>query len=542
MKAVFVILLVIIQVSAFSQSFWSKVVDDQNLNKSSFTSSSLFRDSLILVGGFVGNASCRGSELFAYNLTGKRVWEKYGYFNEISTDSNSIYTAGYIWGDDIAGLEQVVFAKFDQNGKEIFQTSYPDVPHNYYFEFVPNGMDVNKKGEIVISSKTGIIRTDLLGKVIFEKQLNFKHDISEIQFLGADSLLINTNSVIYKSDSTFAEIDSISFSENNVSVLLQNDTIYCLFPNKLLILDTNFNILDTLLTGTDIVFERIKSFGGDLWIQGANGNQAKNLHLQKLRISEPLSFDLLIQSPDFLVSEKEVIFTGNSNSGQIAIYAYPKKTASETVNMPDIEIVDFDIQHIGIDYVHIPGESDFPRGYNFVTDMVLKNNGNDTIHSFAIYSYLHGGMNCAHNFFYQKFDLIDILPGQDKSIILNRINEDGLKNNTICFEVLAPNAQIEPKVENNSFCKTFEIVGLKDIADLPLPQISPNPVKNMMNLKMVENGIKLIQLIRLNGSMILETQTSACETNLDLSDFASGIYLLSIISESGRIIQKIVKE
>ena len=183
MKNAFVILFVLIRISVFSQSFWSKVVDDLNFNKSSLTCSSLFRDSLILVGGKVGTASCPGSELFTYNLTGKRVWEKQGYFDEIHTDSNSIYTAGYIWGDDVAGLEQVVFAKFDQNGKEIFQTSYPDVPHNYFYEFVPNSMDVNKKGEIVISSKTGIIRTDLLGKVILEKQMNFKNEISGIQFL-----------------------------------------------------------------------------------------------------------------------------------------------------------------------------------------------------------------------------------------------------------------------------------------------------------------------------------------------------------------------
>ncbi|HEX7584432.1 MAG TPA: hypothetical protein VF373_07065, partial [Prolixibacteraceae bacterium] len=484
MKASLLILLLFIQISAFSQSFWSKVIDDQNINKSSFTANTLFQDSLILVGGFVGTASCPGSELFAYNLEGKRVWEKSGYFDVIYSDSNLIYTAGHIWGDDVIGFEQVALAKFDKNGKEIFQTRYPDVPHYYYFDFVPNSMDINKNGTIVVSSKNGIIRVDSLGKVVSETPMKFQDDISSIQFIGNDSLLINTNSTLYKIDTTFTQLDSISFKERNVSALIQNDTIYCLFANKLVILDTNFNILDTLVNSTDIVFEKIKAFSGDLWIQGVKTNQAKILHLHKLKISETLTFDLLMQSPDFLVTSNNVIFTGNSNSGQIAIYSYNKKAESDSVSLPDIEIVDFDIQHIGIDYVHIPGESDIPRGYNFLTDMVLKNNGNDTITSFAIYSYLNGGMNCAHNYYYCKFTDQLLLPNQRLTINLNRIYQDGIYANELCFEVLAPNSLIENNVENNSLCKTFEIVGLKDLADSPLFQVFPNPVKDILNLKM----------------------------------------------------------
>jgi len=200
MKALLLILLLFIQISAFSQSFWSKVIDDQNINKSSFTANTLFQDSLILVGGFVGTASCPGSELFAYNLEGKRVWEKSGYFDVIYSDSNLIYTAGHIWGDDVIGFEQVVLAKFDKNGKEIFQTRYPDVPHYYYFDFVPNSMDINNNGTIVVSSKNGIIRVDSLGKVVSETPMKFQDDISSIQFIGNDSLLINTNSTLYKID------------------------------------------------------------------------------------------------------------------------------------------------------------------------------------------------------------------------------------------------------------------------------------------------------------------------------------------------------
>lgn len=541
MRQLLIFLFVLFHLTSFSQSFWSKVVDDQNFNKSSFTCSSLFRDSLILVGGFVGTASCPGSELFAYDLTGKRVWEKHGYFAAIHSNSNSIYTVGNIWVDDITGLEQVVFEKYDQYGKEIFQTAYPDVPHYYSYEFIPNCLDVNKKGAIVTSSKNSIIRADSVGKVIFEKRMNFKQDISGIHFIGTDSFLISTNSTLYRSDSSLIHSDSINFTEKIVSSLIQNDTIFCLFPNKLVILDTNLNILDTLITSTNIEFKKIRPFGGDLWIQGEQGVQAKILHLHKQKISETSTFDLLIKSPDFLVSSGNIVFTGTSSSNQIAIYSYNKKAEPDLVPLPDIEIVDFNIQNIGIDYVHISGGADFPRGYNFVTEIVIKNNGNDTITSFSIYSYLHGGMNCAHNYFYQKFSDALILPHQEKTINLNRIYEEDLRNNTICFECMAPNSQIENVIENNSLCKTFVITGLNDFLKSQQYHIYPNPVKDFLNLKLEENGIKHIRLTNVNGSLLLETKITGCETNLDLSEFDTGIYLLSIISESSIFTRKIVK-
>jgi hypothetical protein len=535
MKSSILILLIFFQINAFPQSFWSKVVDDQNFNKSSLTCSSLFRDSLILLGGYVGNASCPGSELFAYDLKGERAWQKNGYFDVIYSDSNSIYNAGYIWGDDVAGLEQVVLTKFDKDGKEIFQTSYPDVPHNYHYEFVPNSIDINDNGEIIVSSKNSIIRADSLGKVVSETRLKLKTDISSVQFISASSFLVSTNSALYKSDSHFSTVDSVSFDKNIVSVILKNDTIYCLFPDKLVTMNTDFNVLNTLSASSDIVFDKIKFFGGDLWIQGAQADEAKILHLCKLKITETLTFKSLIPSPDFLVSENQVIFTGTSGSAQIGICSFNKRVNPDEIKLPDVEIVNFNMENFEIDY-----SGTFPRGYFFDSEMIIKNNGEDTITSFAIYSYLHGGMNCAHNYFYQKFSEILILPKQEISIQLNRIYEEGLQNNTICFEVLAPNSRIETITANNRRCLIFDVV--KNMENSPHIQVFPNPTKDILNLKMEENGIKHVRLNSLNGSMVLENQTSACETNLDLTKFNSGIYLLSITSESGRFTQKIVKE
>ena len=544
MKQLLIFLFVLFHLTSFSQSFWSKVVDDQNFNKSSFITNSLFQDSLILVGGYLGTTSCPTSGLFAYDLKGNRTWEADGFFDVIYTDSNSIYTVGHIWMDDVGGLEQVVFSKFDKNGKEIFQSSYPEIPHHYWFEFVPISLDINGNGAIVSSSKNSIIQADSLGKVISKTQMKFHDDILSIQFIGSDSLLINTESTFYKSDLSLIHLDSISFDEKIVSALIQNDTIYSLFPNRLVILDTNLNILDTIITSHEIDFKKIKPFGGNLWIQGIQGNQAKIMQLHNLLFSDTLTFDLLVDSADFLVSSGNVIFTGNSNSGQIAIYSFNKNFNPNAVVLPDIEIVDFGIDSIKIEYNNFPtgGVDKIPIGYSYVTKMIIKNNGEEPITSFGLYLYLHGGMNCLHTYFYKKYTDIFLLPNQNLTINLNRISEYGMRYNKICFECLAPNSQIENNIESNSLCKTFVITGLVDVTKSQKCQVYPNPTKDFLKLEFEENGEKYIRLSNLNGSLLFETKISDCETNLDLSSFDSGVYLLSITSESIRFSQKIVKE
>lgn len=48
----------------------------------------------------------------------------------------------------------------------------------------------------------------------------------------------------------------------------------------------------------------------------------------------------------------------------------------------------------------------FTTGYRFDPETTIRNSGMGTNHSFAVDAYLHGGMVCLHNYFYEK-----ILPG-----------------------------------------------------------------------------------------------------------------------------------
>jgi hypothetical protein len=538
MKKLLTIMLVCLQIGAFAQSFWSKVIDDANYNKSIYKASSLFRDSLILVCGEVHSASCPGSGLFAYDLKGNRVWDKLVAFDLTATDSKFIYTAGYTIGtDDVGGDEQIVISKYNHQGTLVRQTEYPELHYSGYFYFLPTAMAVNESGAMVVSSKNSIIKVDSEGVVTSETRMTLQGDISGIQFIGNDSLLINTNSMLYKSDLAFTKLDSISFDENNVATVLRNDTIYCLFPHKLLVLNTKFKILDTLVTTNDIEFSKIRSFGGDLWVMGKQGEKAKLLQLHNSIVIDELTFDLLIQSPDFLVTPETVVFTGNSNSGQIAVCSFNRLVEPEPVNLPDIELIDFNIHDVGIDYWQT-----IPRGYSFDTDMTVRNNGKQAITSFAVYASLHGGINCANNFFYQKFTGVLIEPNQEKTFSLNRMYEENSKDNALCFECLAPNSMIETITGKNKLCQTVDFTGVEDIFDSNSICIFPNPVKDLLKIEFKESGTKQIRITGMDGRQVLETRISGAEANLDLSGLNAGIYLLSVGSAKGEWVEKIVKQ
>jgi len=542
MRKLAVILLMLLQTSSFAQPFWSMVIDDHQYSKSTYTSNSFFNDSLILVSGKVHTTSCPGSVLFAYDLTGKQIWKTYGYFDIIHSDSNSIYAAGYTGIDDVYGYDQVIISKYDKNGNGIFSKGYPETPHQSWSGFVPVSIDINKNGSFVISSKTSVIKADSEGNVVYEKKLKLQNDITGIQFLDANSLLISTKYRLYKTNDACNVLDSISFDNENVSGLLQDNSFYCLFPNRLIRVDADLKIQDTILFSNEIELRQIKRFGGDFWILGKNGAKSEIIHLVNLSVSDTLSFDSLLPSSDYLVSPDNVIFTGTSNSNQIAIYSFSKMVEPGQVNLPDIQIIDLNFLNIIIDATSIYGGVDSPKGYNCIPEILVRNVGNDTIKSFAVYSVLHGGMNCVQNFYYQKVTGISLPPDQEKLIKLNRLYEDWVMYNSFCFEVLAPNSQIEPNLDKNSLCKSFIITGLNETVKSPKYSVYPNPVMDFLNLKFEENGIKHIRLTNVNGSLLLETKITGCETSLDLSEFDTGIYLLSIISESGIFTQKIVKE
>ncbi|MEL7534135.1 MAG: T9SS type A sorting domain-containing protein [Bacteroidota bacterium] len=68
----------------------------------------------------------------------------------------------------------------------------------------------------------------------------------------------------------------------------------------------------------------------------------------------------------------------------------------------------------------------------------------------------------------------------------------------------------------------------------------PNPVQDMLNVRLLDSREAEVSLYRLTGQMIMKKSFTQ-ETQLDFSELASGIYLLQLRNEKGQVIRRIVR-
>lgn len=68
----------------------------------------------------------------------------------------------------------------------------------------------------------------------------------------------------------------------------------------------------------------------------------------------------------------------------------------------------------------------------------------------------------------------------------------------------------------------------------------PNPTQNTLNINNSNNSIKAISIYNFEGKLIYENTNN--NTTIDISNFASGLYLAKIITEEGEFTKKFIKE
>ncbi len=543
MKKIAAMLLCILPVYVNAQSFWSTVHDDEEHNKSHVTDKALFQDSVILVSGFVSDASCRFHNLFAFNLKGEKRWNIPSVCDVIATDSNFIYTAGFDIGtDDVGNDEQLVVSKYDKDGAEIFSLRlsssnlidrYIDHGGNYY----PTGINISEDGTILVSFDKSICKSDIAGTKIQEFIVTLP-DIEGIISLSPVSYLIYTQNQIYKSDSAFVVSDSISFSGSINKMLLKNDTLFVLSESGLARLDTNLVVIDTLMV-TNTGFRDMEFFYDQLWIRINDPDSVKLLKVTGKNTADTLSFELLSHVKGFTVSQNNYTFIGDSYTDQIGLYNYEvKNQTAVSSNLTDIELVDFTIDSIVPRWVvRLPGDS-IVIGFQFNTELTIRNNGPDTVFTLAVYSDLRGGFNCARNFYYQKFTDLEIPPGQSETFQLRRAYEERYNYDQMCFQCLAPNSKLEQQAGNNSLCIPYPVLSIK-VRTWPEAKVYPNPFSDHI---VVENsGLKkiIIDLTDSYGKRVLTRTTTDQRIRIETGSLTPGPYVLKVTS-GGRVSSYVV--
>jgi hypothetical protein len=271
---------------------------------------------------------------------------------------------------------------------------------------------------------------------------------------------------------------------------------------------------------------------------GLKDQEIKMVKIENLTASDPLTFDLYVESPDFLNADSQFIFTGTSHSGQIALYSYDIEEEPENYIWPNIEIVDFNVSNI--EYEYDPNDP-IAEAFKYDTEMTIYNNSDDIIESFAVFTYLLIGVE-GQPFFYNIFTDHTINPFEEITFSLPRMikYDRPSHNNEFCFEILAPNSKIEPNISKNILCKTFNIVGVDDFHPENSFIIYPNPASNKVTI-MNLNEPAHFRIFNIFGQV---KSIGALDQNyeINLNNLSNGVYFIELNYNNQRTILKVLKE
>jgi len=580
MKAnvLFPIIFLLLSINSFSQPLWTRVLDAQNHNKSTAAGNALLNDSIILQMGYVGHGGYElpyfvTNSLVAYDLDGNVLWHVNGSYKDskvtgggilsaekplltgdskspvffpgglfglISTHANHIYAVGYNYDNwDESFLS---FSKFNKHGNLIFQNKHFWENPEEYENKSPVSMDVYESKEIlIVLHDNTVVKTDASGQFVWLESYAF--EIKQIGFINENRFLMMTAESLYIADMEGNILDSVGFEDACLQNLVHNDTVYQLFSSKLITLDVDLQIMDTIPVSQDISLNSLKTFDDKLWVMGLKDQEIQMVIIENHNASEPLTFDLYVETPDFLISGSRFLFTGTSQSGQMAVYSYDIEEEPGNYIWPNIEIVDFNISNIVYEY--IDNDPNDPIAFYYDTEMTIYNNSDNVIESFAVYTTLmDNGVYAFTPFFYEKFTDYPIYPYEEMTIHLPGMRKDDppSQNNEFCFEILAPNSIIEPDINQNLLCKSFDIVRADDLPHENNYLVYPNPAKDYLFVNVRKDGLTHLTLKNSNGRVVYDTTTLESEIILNVAALEPGLYLLTIVANKEQITKKIIKK
>jgi hypothetical protein len=533
MKYLLPILLVCFQISIAANTTWHYC----NTGYPSYPISSyIVGDSMILCNVRVGateDCSFENKDVIALDLNGNFLWSADG-GNFLTSDTSGIYIVCFSGEhDDMAGNVYIRIFKLDSEGNILLDYRYPEnsSPGNIIMGL--NNISVSPAGKILVCTYDELIVANQQGEIFMTKKYE---DLSP--FISADLSVYGGIWAVTK-DSILginANTGNIEFTYNSDFVIEDSwfikDTLY-LLSNHQIFLQSNFDgPYDTITLDATVQISDFKVFENKIWVIGEKDN---NKVLYKVDIYNPANDSIIPVKTeemdsltDYNIVNDRAFFLGSLSFNQAAVQSY-MLTETPQFSYPDLSIVDFSIDNISYKYIYITETDSFISGYYFDFELTVKNNGSDSIHSFAVYSRLDGEMNCSFNERYLEIENAQIAPEGELTINKSGFYQQ-LKNGTLCFTCLIPNDQMESELANNKLCKTFQIDDVSNNKETDKIKIYPNPSYDFLNLDFIDASEKEIKIVDMNGRVILNKLTSDLSVILPLKDIKPGIYCIRILS------------
>jgi hypothetical protein len=547
-------------IGTFIKPAWTRVHNPEvtqphSDNKSSYVSSDVLGDSLLLITGYVNKASCSYNSLLAYNLDGELLWSKDGrellmhniggFYDLVKVSGSHIYTAGMGLVDDVGGYAPFAISKIDATGTIVFQEVYLKEGEELFF--IPGSLDVSEDHGIILVSDPSydhyagqVMKASTDGKIAWIKQ--YHSTTMQAGFTPSGFIALLSEEAISLINNDGEVTTEMTFDIAPVGMHIRADGIYILFSHRLLHVDFDLQEPKWLIVNYPNQFKSIRGFDNEIWLQ-AVVMDTKVLHLLKESgIAETFSMDRILENPDFLIIDEQIFLTGTSPSGQIALSGYFKNKQVPDYSWPDMELVDFDISNVSYNYLSQENVG-FVTDFDLDASLTIRNNGAKPLNSLSVFSPRSGGFNCTNQFYYRTFDNLSLQPGTELVIEFGRSNEFSPPriNHEICFEILAPDNLIEINVQSNSLCKSFNIANVKNPAFWDDNTIFPNPAHSRIYFKDVSPEILRAELADITGRVVSVITDPDLQDHFALDSLPNGLYIVRFMSARKIVTRKFIK-
>jgi len=185
----------------------------------------------------------------------------------------------------------------------------------------------------------------------------------------------------------------------------------------------------------------------------------------------------------------------------------------------------------------------------FDVAITVKNKSNqDTVNNLG--GYLGFDMSsiceshCNENHFHQSYESISILPGDSATFTLNEINNLCVNNpytQTFCPVVLTPNGAIDSNINNNTMCKTVEVVGISEKDKLTGElRIYPTYVRDRLYIENTSSKEATVTIHNTTGRLVTQKTFKRQQVAISLSSQPSGVYIATLHTSDGTLSQKFV--
>jgi hypothetical protein len=530
---------------AHSQKLWDKVLCDEKFNKSELASSVMVNDTMIVFSGFINLLTCWNSTLQSMNTRGHSLWghtsspyestclyAQYSSFRNLAATSGYLYSWGEIMLDDvITGDEPLVLRKYDFEGNLLFTTCYQGEDWISPV-FVSPGMDADEQWGVILAFTNhlinGVVLFDTNGEFIFEKQLD--SSVKNLVFTEQGDFAILTENHIHLMSVTGETKHSLAVESHTGQLVYLDYKLYYTGPQ-------NIYSVDIETYASESIFEvpydvkKLTIVNDSLWVLFGDPNISL---LTNVFAENPLKYTLPSPGLDvqnFFITDEEIILTGTSRQGQMALIAYSRAETSPGVTWPDVELVDFEIYNIEYHYVRVPELGyHFESHISFDSRLIIKNNGPQTIQQLGLQSDRIGGFNCGRHYFYKELKGLTIAPSQEVVIDIGNSTDYQYKWDafSVCYQLMAPNGSIEQITNNNLICKMYDFTNVRELTLQQHWKVFPNPAGSHLNIEAKLPGIYDYLLFSYNGKVVISGTSSNALHRLDISRLPAGLYLLQV--------------